>query len=276
MKNFLAIAGFAIFVSLFYTLVGNMLPQLESKAPPSLKLGQDMSADDLVAAGSSVFDANCAQCHKIGGASRCPDLAGMGQRAHERAAQRSKDTGKAFDDLDYLHEAICEPGNWLVPEFGNIMPPQGKILSPGQIVAVTAFLQDQGGEVKASLTGPDVEKDLAEFGCLTGAGGGAAPAAEAKPAGTPDEIWVTFGCGACHALDKPDRLIGPSLQDVGKRLDKGQIYEAILNPDATIAQGDPPYPPGMMSATLKGNGFYDRMKPGDYQALVDWLAGHHG
>ena len=28
--------------------------------------------------------------------------------------------------------------------------------------------------------------------------------------------------------------------------------------------------------SLAGNGFYDRMKPADYQAFVDWLASHKG
>jgi mono/diheme cytochrome c family protein len=278
MKNFLSIAAFALFVSLLYTAIGNVLPQLPSMPPPVLELGSSMPPDDLVAAGSDVFTATCAQCHAIGAAGRGPDLAGMGARAHERAGERGQVAGKSLDDADYIFEAICRPGDYVVATFANIMPPQAKTLSPGQIIAVTAFLQDQGGNVSVSLEDKaKAEEALQRFGCMTGsAGGGAAPVVDAQPVGTPEEAYATFGCAACHAIDSPARLIGPSLQDAGKRLDKGQLYEALLSPDATIAEGTPPYPAGMMGATLDGNGFYERMKPADYQALVDWLAGHGG
>ncbi len=80
----------------------------------------------------------------------------------------------------------------------------------------------------------------------------------------------------CHNLDKPDRLLGPSLFDVGARLSKAQIYEAILDPDGTISEGEPPYPPGLMKVSLDGAGFYERMTAADYKAMVDWLAEHRG
>jgi hypothetical protein len=62
------------------------------------------------------------------------------------------------------------------------------------------------------------------------------------------------------------------LQGVGKRIGKAGIYDKLLNPGATVAAGDPPYEKGLMKKTLDGNGFYDRMKPVDFQTLVDWLA----
>ena len=55
-----------------------------------------------------------------------------------------------------------------------------------------------------------------------------------------------------------------------------QLYESLLDPDGTMAAGDPPYDKGVMKSTLDGNGFYTDMTPGDYQALVDWLAGKKG
>jgi cytochrome c551/c552 len=89
-------------------------------------------------------------------------------------------------------------------------------------------------------------------------------------------MYEKFGCSGCHAIDSADRGIGPGLGDVGKRLTKGEIYEAILAPDATMSAGDPPYAGGVMQQTLDGNGFYESMTPGDYQALVDWLMAHKG
>ena len=87
---------------------------------------------------------------------------------------------------------------------------------------------------------------------------------------------MTFGCIACHQLAAPVRTLGPALNDIGTRLSTSEIYESILDPDAVMAEGDPPYPPGVMKATLDGNGFYERMTAEDYRALVEWLATHKG
>lgn len=278
MKNFLYVAAFALVVSLFYTGVGQLLPQLPSYPPKEVKLGEaTLSNDEVIEAGAGIFEANCAQCHKIGRTDRCPDLAGVGARAKERAAERKAATSRDYSEADYLYESVCKPGDYLVKGFANIMPPQGKVLSPGQIVAVVAFLQDQGGSVTASLSDKaGAETALQKFGCSTGAGGGAAVVAAVEPVGPPEKIFTSFGCVGCHSIDQPTRLIGPSLKDVGKRLQKPEIFESVLAPDETIAKGDPAYPQGLMKATLEGNGFYERMTPADYRALVDWLAKHQG
>ncbi len=273
MRDLLAIAIFTVVVSLLYTALAQLLPQLENHPPPIVELGSDIGPEELAAAGSAAFEANCVSCHKMGESGRAPDLASAGALAFDRAAQRAGETGEVFTDVDYLVEALCKPGDYLVEGFGNIMPPQGKALSGGQILAVTAFLQSLGGE--ATVKGTDVDP-VVRFGCATGAGGGdaAGGAEEAKPAsvGPPDKAFEKYGCTGCHKLDSEERTIGPSLFDVGKRLGKGELYEAILAPDATMAAGDPPYAGGVMKQTLDGNGFYDAMTPADYQAMVDWLA----
>ena len=269
MKETLSIAAFTLVVSLAYTSVGWMVPQLENRPPPEVKAGTNIGTEALIEAGAGVFEANCGQCHKLGESGRGPDLASIGARARERAAERAAG-GKPYSDIDYLVESLCKPGDYLVKGFGNIMPPQGKALSGGQILAVTAFLQNLGGT--ATVKGTDTQP-LERFGCLQAAEGGAAPAvAEVKPVGTPTESFVDFGCATCHALTDPSRKLGPSLQGVGKRLGKGGIYDKLLNAGATVTAGDPPYEKGLMKKTLDGNGFYERMKPVDYQALVDWLA----
>lgn len=275
MKHFLLIFSFTVVVSLMYTGVAQFLPQLPSYPPTKVELGSNIGPSDLAAAGQGVFDSNCLQCHKFGEVARGPDLAGMGQRAHARAAERAEKTGKPYTDVDYLVEALCKPGDYLVEGFGNIMPPQGKALSGGQVLAAVAFLQDLGGE--ANVKGTDVES-VERFGCVAagGGGGGGEAAAEAEPVGSPEEVVQTFGCTACHSIDSDARLMGPSLFDVGARLGKGELYESLLAPDAALAPGTPPYPGAVMKGTLEGNGFYDRMTPSDYQALVDWLAGKKG
>jgi cytochrome c2 len=268
-KQTLSIAAFTVVVSFLYTGVGQLVPQLENRPPPEVKAGTNISPDTLAEAGAGVFEANCVQCHKLGESGRGPDLASLGGIARGRAAERSAG-GKPYTDVEYIVESLCKPGDYLVKGFGNIMPPQGKALSGGQILAVTAFLQNLGGT--ASVKGTDTAV-LDRFGCVQAAeGGGAAPAVAAKPVGAPQDSFAEFGCATCHSIADPSRKLGPSLQGVGKRLGKGGIYEKLLNPNASVSVGDPPYEKGLMKKTLDGNGFYDRMKPSDYQGLVDWLA----
>ena len=277
MKDALTIAAFTIVVSLLYTGVAQVLPQLENHPPANVELGSNIGPEELAAAGADSFETNCTQCHKAGETGRAPDISDIGKLAENRAAERAAETGEPFTSVDYLVEALCAPGDYLVEGFGNIMPPQGKALSGGQLLAVVAYLQSLGGEPTARGTDEEV---VYRFDCVQegGAGGGGAAMAAAKPAsvGPPDKAFQKFGCSGCHAIDSNDRGIGPGLADVGKRLSKGELYEALLAPDATIAPGDPPYAGGVMKQTLDGNGFYESMTPADYQAMVEWLAAQKG
>ncbi len=256
-----------------YALLFNssFVPQLVGKPPARVELGVETPADDLVEAGATIFEAECAQCHKIGAAGRGPDLAGIGPRAAERAAS----AGGEATALDYLVSSLCRPDAFLVDGFGNIMPPQNKRLDGGQILATVAFLESLGGE--PSVDGTQVE--LIEQHCGGGgdAGGdGVAAAAAPEPVGTPEEVVVRFGCVGCHDMAGTNRMLGPGLGDVGARLDAGALYEALLDPDATLPEADPPYPATLMKATLGGNGFYDAMRPADMVALVAWLGARTG
>ena len=277
MKNFLLIALFTTVTSLLYTAVGYMLPQLESHPPPVVALGEDIGPEDLAPIGAGVFEANCVQCHKMGESARAPDLANAGGVAIDRAKQRARETGERFTDADYLLESLCRPGDYLVEGYGNIMPAQQRSLSGGQILAVVAFLQNQGAD--ATVRGTDVEA-VARFGCGAGGAGGEANGVAAggpkEPVGSPEKAWAKFGCESCHAIEDNERKLGPSLVDVGARLTKGEIYESLLVPDAQIAPGDPPYSEGLMKQTLDMNGFYEQMTPIDYQQMVDWLAERKG
>ena len=272
MKQLVNVALFTLGVSLVYTAVGQVLPQLENRPPPEIEAGSSIGPDELSEAGAAVFEANCSQCHRLGEVGPGPDLASMGSRAAARAAERASDTGGEYSAGDYLIEALCQPGVDLVEGYGNIMPPQGKTLTGGQLLAAAAFLQTLGGE--ATIKGTDVE--LLERFCnvpAPGAGGAAQPAAVARGGfENADAIIETFGCEACHNFEGPERTLGPSLLGVGGRLTKGQLYEALLDPDATLTEAEPPFPKGLMKATLEGNGFYARMTPADYALLVDWMS----
>ena len=49
------------------------------------------------------------------------------------------------------------------------------------------------------------------------------------------ELMKTQACTACHGIAAHDRDLGPDLKKIGARLDREAIAEAILKPDAAIA-----------------------------------------
>jgi hypothetical protein len=63
---------------------------------------------------------------------------------------------------------------------------------------------------------------------------------------------------------------------MGKRQKKAYILESIVDPDAVIAPGAPPYPPGLMKGTLTGNGFYEKMTLANLNTLVAYLSSLQG
>ncbi len=276
MKDFIQIFVFTVVVSLIYTAVAQVLPQKDAHPAPTVELGSKIGPEELAVAGEVNFKNKCVSCHKLGESGRAPDLGNVGGMAKARAAKRAQQTGKPYTEIDYLVESLCKPGDYLVEGFGNIMTPQqNEGLDGGAILSVVAYLQNLGGD--ATVKGTDVDP-IVRFGCATAGGGGAAPAAAgpAEPVGTPEQVYTKFGCGTCHSIDSDERKIGPPLFGIGKRSNKGEIYESMLAPDAKIAKGDPPYGGGVMQKTLDSNGFYKKMTPGDYQKLVDWLAANKG
>jgi hypothetical protein len=74
-------------------------------------------------------------------------------------------------------------------------------------------------------------------------------------------------------LDGPDRLVGPSLWDIGVKKDADYIRESILYPDKVVVDG---YPKGVMKATLDGQGFYQNVSLDALDKLVEYLASLKG
>lgn len=262
MKDFLNIALFTLVVSLTYTGIAQVLPQLEGKAPPRIEFGSDTSPEDLAVLGADVFETNCAQCHKMAESGRAPPLGNIGAAAHGRARER----GDGYTDVEYLVESICKPNEYLVDGFaGGVMAPQQKSIKPGALQAVVAYLQSLGGE--PTLSGKDTQVFI-DFGCATagGAEAGAAGGGVAKlePMPAPEKIWTDFGCMGCH-----NGITAPDMTGIGGRMEKWEILDSLLNPDANIAAG---FEGGAMEGSLAGNDFYARMTGKDYKSLVDWLS----
>ncbi len=243
--------------------MGHLVPQKEVHPPKDVEVGGNMTTEQMVEAGKAIVagKGTCLSCHTT--SARFPTFDGMGQTAGKRK--------EGMSDVDYLAESLYEPGAFIVPSFAGGMPPVNKPpigLNDQEILTVIAYLQSLGGT-------PTVTMDTK----LKYQGAAPAQAASATPASgggaeenlTGEQLVAKFGCMGCHSLTTPDRMLGPSLFDVGARMNHGQIYEAILDPDATIAAGDPPYPPGVMGATLQGGGFYEKLSSKQLKEIVNYL-----
>jgi cytochrome c2 len=275
MRTFLKVFAFNIIVIAFFLYVGNSIPQLRQDPPKELVLAADAPVEDFVSAGQDIFygKGTCALCHEIGKkGERCPDLAGAGERAETRIKEE-RYKGKATNGAEYLVESLMDPTTYVVEGYQPSMPPVGRQLSDLELVAAIAFLQSQGGEVTVN--------GQSRFPKWRGEGGGAVPAAAAAtpaPVAAPSgasgqELVQQWGCVACHKLDGPEKLLGPSLWDIGARQDTNYIRESILQPDTVVVEG---FPAGLMKGTLDGSGFYQKVPLQDLNAIVDYLTSLKG
>jgi len=277
MATFFKVFFFNLAVIAFFLYVGNSIPQQRKDPPEELTLTADMPAAAFIKAGQEIFygKGTCALCHEIGKkGERCPDLGGVGARAETRVKEANY-KGAATNGPEYIVESLHNPTVYVVEGYQPSMPSLGRQFNDLEMVAIVSFLQSQGGEV--TVTGQS------RFPKWRGEGA-AAPAPAAPAAAAPvvvassrgakgEELVQQWACNTCHKFDGPDKLVGPSLWDIGARKDANYIRESILQPDAVIAEG---FPPHLMQATLDGLGFYQKVPLQDLNTLVDYLATLHG
>jgi mono/diheme cytochrome c family protein len=242
--------GFCLALTLVFTGVSNLLPQVEGEAPVEVEINlSELTMEDFVAMGEDLFNnkGTCTLCHKPAPLGRAPDIQGMDMvaTANERLAD-DRYAGKATNAAAYILESLIEPSEYVVSGWGkkgsddkeSPMPAIDKPpiqLSQVEIDAVIAYLQAKdGNEVTVALPSADAAAAVAKKDTTQG-GSKAAPA----PATTGDEALVKYACSACHALDSADALVGPGLLNVGSRLTPAQIRESIVNPNAVITEGFP-------------------------------------
>ncbi len=276
MINLLKIIALTVLTTLFYWYVGQQVPQKETYPPESTEIRSDMNMQEMVEAGSEIASGKgtCFLCHTVGShGARAPDLAGIGQRAGERI--------DSYNDVEYLAESLYEPMKYVVEGYNPIMTPAHKApinLTEQEILAVIAYLQSLGGSPSVS---PDTKLKYFEGGDVapatvnpTLAATPADPTTGDGTAGLDAKGMLTkYACIACHNFDQAITLLGPPLHDVGARLTKAEIYESLLDPDATIAEG---FQKGLMMATLRGTGFYEQVNPNQLKELVDYLSDKKG
>ena len=137
--------------TLFYTYVGQLVPQKELKPPPKIEMSGDMTPAQLAKIGDGIAHDKglCTTCHTIGSKEanhRFPDLAGVAERAKTRVA--------GLDQLHYFAQTLCEPNAFIVAGFNPGMPTVNKApveLNDEELHAVIAWLESQGGEPTITL-----------------------------------------------------------------------------------------------------------------------------
>lgn len=272
MKVFLKVLVFNVAIIAFFLYVANSIPQQRKDPPKELELSSGMTQAEFVNVGQEIFygKGTCALCHTIGEkGERCPNLAGIGLRAETRVKEAGY-KGSASNGAEYIVESLHNPVVYVVEGYQPSMPPLGRQLNDLEMVAVVSFLQSLDGEVTVD--------GHTQFAKYRGGGGEAAaapvPVATAVASGkSGPELVQQWGCDKCHKFDAPDRLVGPSLWDVGAKKDANYIRESILQPDAVVVPG---FPPQVMQATLNGAGFYQKVALQDLNTLVDYLASLKG
>lgn len=264
----LRVFGVVFGTVLFYALIANMIPQVQSDVPEELTLGAEATTEELVAAGEGLYNGagGCTACHGLG--TRAPNLltdhAGTGTIG---ARCGSRVPGESCED--YLWHSLIEPNAHVVEGFEPIMPDMRRVLSEAQLWTIVAFLESLGGEV--TVTGARVAEAQAAAGeSGAPAGGGAAGgtgAAFANGSTDPQELLAAGTCTLCHVVNGEGGPIGPALDGVGSRLDEAAIRQAILMPNADTTAGYE-----AVAGTMPAN-FGDQFSAAQMESLVRYLAG---
>ena len=175
--------------------------------------------------------AQCYQCHRMGDRGkgvRGPDLKNIGLRAASRARDVGLDNGTA-----YIIQSILEPSRVLVEGYTNAMaivyqPPIG--LDAGELKAIVAYLQVQGGEYDdfyLTIPGAALKKDR-EIHPFKG--------------GDPvsgEKVFVEAGqCIKCHTVGQRKSVAstGPDLTEIGRYRGWKWLAESIIDPSAEIGR----------------------------------------
>ncbi|RKZ42452.1 MAG: cytochrome C [Gammaproteobacteria bacterium] len=269
MPVLIKVLGFSLTLTLGFTLVTNLLPQIEGEAPveKTLDLGA-FTEESFVALGEELFKGKgtCTLCHNDMG--RAPDILKMNmvETANDRLAD-SRYQGDSKEAEAYLQESMRQPSLYVVKGFGkkgtndsvSPMPAIDKPpiqLSEIEMNAVIAYMQAKDGNpVTVSLPSAEAVPITA--------------ATEKKQtvsaliAETAQDAIGQFGCTACHSILETESPVGPDLRTVGSRLSADEIRQSILEPNAVITEGYSPMMPG---------NFADKMRVKELEMIVQFLA----
>jgi mono/diheme cytochrome c family protein len=271
--TFARVMIFSLFTLLAFTGFANLLPQVQGDPPTEEKIDAgSLDMDGMIALGERLFSGKgtCTLCHNNLG--RAPDLLML--NLSETFPARLKDdrykgisAGKEGAEAvgDYIHESMVDPSKYVVSGFGkkgsnDTKSPMPKVdaapieLSKVEMNALTAFLQDKAGFTptvalpsadEAPKAAPDDEED------------------KQGPATTGVAAIEKFGCATCHDLEGSEGEVGPKLNGIGKRMKDAKLIEAIVNPNAEIAEG--------FEADTMPDDFAEQMRVSELNLIVEYL-----
>ena len=271
--TFFRVFAFSVAVILCYTVFANILPQVQSNPPEDEApvVAGEMDMAGLIAWGEKLFSGKgtCTLCHNNLG--RAPDLLVMELKsvfterlgdARYKGAAKGKEGAAAVEA--YLRESFVDPSAYVVAGFGkkgsnDSVSPMPSVdgapisLSGDQMNALIAFLQDKAGyEPTVPLpTGGDA------------AAAGADEDEDEGPAETAAAAIDKFTCNACHDLGGSGADAGPKLAGAGKRLGPDGLRQAIVQPNATIAEG---FEPDVMPPD-----YAEQMRVSELNLIVEYL-----
>lgn len=262
MKHALQIFGFTIIVSAFYWYVSLWVPQKRTDPPEDIVIGANLTTEEMVAVGQEIAagKGTCLTCHTIGESGtglRFPDLAGIGAIAAERQ--------EGVSDVVYLAESMYDPNAYVLEGFVAGMPNVARppiSLTDTEILTVIAYLQSLGGTPSVTM-----DTELEWQGQVAPAAAPTAAVAAGEPRDA-ETLFTAYLCNTCHTLDGAVGA-GPTLAGVGSRLSRGELYESIVDPDATVTEG---FAAGVMSAMMTATSFHEQVSAAELQILIDYLA----
>ncbi|MEA3303581.1 MAG: cytochrome C [Pseudomonadota bacterium] len=276
MKILFKTLGFSLALTLVFSLLTYLMPQMRGEAPVEkvVDLGS-LTMDDFVAMGEELYNnkGTCTLCHKPPPLGRAPDILSedMVAVSAERLADKGYQ-GEAKDAAGYILESMLDPSRYVVATWGkkgsndseSPMPAVDKApiqLSSMEMDAITAYLQAKdGNEVTVSL--PTAE-EAAEVASEPAGGAATLPV----PAASAEEAMAKYVCVTCHAMDSNDTLVGPGLVDVGERLTAEEIRQSIVDPNAVMVEGFPAAMPADYATKMTVN---------ELQMIVNFLAEKKG
>ncbi len=266
MRTPLIICIFTLEVTLLYNHVGQLVPQKIVYPPKDVVLSDSMTTEEMVEIGRELVagKGTCLTCHNT--SARFPRLDDVGAHAGSRRP--------GYSDVDYLAESLYEPNAFVLQPFAPGMLSATMLgLNRQEVLAIIAYLQSLGGKPSVTMqTALKFDGGAAASGTPPQAAAAQGGGAASGPV-TGEQLVAKFGCTACHSLKDGTRLLGPSLFDVGKRLSGAEIYQAVVEPDAKVAEG---FPPGVMTATLNQNGFFDQVTTKQLKEIVAYLSSLKG
>jgi len=184
------VGALVLAATMFYTYVGQMVPQKEVLPPQETVIAANLTTDGMVKVGQEIMNGKglCFTCHTLGkteGPFRFPDMSGVDVRAKTRVP--------GLSDVEYFAQSIYEPEKFIVPGFNPGMPVINKPpigLNDQEILCVIAYLQTLGGTPTVTL------QTAHHYYTPPGAPGAAPPGAPAAPGAAPAPAAASAQGGA--------------------------------------------------------------------------------